>query len=262
MNPENENGLKLFILYAGRITNPDKGSLTPGRDVGKPFTFPVSMYVIDHPQGLVVFDTGMTVDHWPDFMKPDAQDRPEQRIDRQLIQLGYNPEDVKYVVQSHYHLDHCGGMKFLPKATFIIRREEAKEAWWPPNRVPGETSYVFSDFKDTRYFNFIELEDNLDYDVFGDGAVICIDTKGHTRGHQSLIVNLPKSGKFVIAVDAASLPEQLEEKMPPGANIWSAEAGLKSIERLRRLRDSGAFIILGHDPQQREGLKIAPEYYE
>jgi N-acyl homoserine lactone hydrolase len=250
--------MKLFILYAGSITMPDKSGMTPGLGIGEPFTFPVYMYLIEHPQGLVLFDTGFIVEHWPDFMKPDAHIEPELHIDRQLEKCGYRRETVKYVVLSHYHLDHCGGMNLFPEATFIIRREEAKTAWWPGNAA----GYAFRDYKDTREFNYIELEDDVDYDIFKDGTIVCIDTKGHSRGHQSLLVRLSGSGQFVLAVDAASLSENLDEKILPGANIWSAADSLKAIERLRRMRDQGAFVIFGHDPRQREILKIAPEYYE
>ena len=125
----------------------------------------------------------------------------------------------------------------------------------PPNGRYLIHSLYFDDYKNTRDFNYIELEDNVDYDVFGDGSIICFDTRGHTRGHQSVLVTLPNSGKIVIAADAASLPENLDLMVPPGRAIYSTERGLLAIEKLRKLRDEGALVMMGHCPVQWKELK-------
>ena len=254
--------MKFYILYGGVLFNPDKSRITPGHGVNELIKIPVPMYVIDHPDGLVVVDTGLSYEHFPDWMKPETLDEPACGLARQLIKLGYDPDSVKYVIMTHLHSDHAGAMENLPKATFIVRREEMKEAWFPKDRNVGGCGYIFDDYKNTRFFNYLELEDNVEYDVFGDGSVICIDTKGHTRGHQSVIVNLPNSGKIIIAADAASLPENLDLMVPPGRGIYSTECGLKAIERLRAMRDEGALVLMGHCPKQWEELKKAPEFYD
>lgn len=256
--------MKLYILFAGFNTCPDRDGLSPGRHSGAPFTFPMYMYLIEHPKGLVVVDTGIIKEHWFDFQQPGLDVPEELRIDRQLKTLGFDPKDVKYVVQTHLHSDHAGGMPYLPDATFIVRREEAREAWWPPasERFPVGGPYAYADFKDCRNFDYIELEDNVDYDVFGDKSIVLIDTKGHSRGHQSVIVNLENTGKVVLAADAASLPEQIDEYVMPGGHLYSSEESVKSIDKLRKLRDEGAWVILGHCPDQHPSLKLAPEYYD
>lgn len=116
--------MKLYVLDCGRIEVPTN-YLTPERDVGTPVTIPYPMFVIDHPKGLVLFDTGPVIEHWPDLMLKGVETTPEQRADRQLVRLGYKPEEVKYVVISHMHMDHCGGMNLFPDATFIIRKQES-----------------------------------------------------------------------------------------------------------------------------------------
>lgn len=252
-------GMKLYVLDAGQINIPDKGHLAAGRG-GKPITIPDPMFLIDHPKGLVVFDTGLNPEAMPEAQSKQADTQPEQRVDKQLIQLGYKPEDVKYVIISHYHLDHTGGMTLFPKATFIVRKEELKAAWWPESsEKPG---YLFANYKDTRDYNFIQPLDGEEVDIFGDGSLICIDTKGHTRGHQSLIVNLPIYGKIVLAADAVSLAENLDEKVLPGHEIWSSEMAVRAIENLQQMQKAGALIILGHDPVLWKTLKKAPDYYE
>jgi N-acyl homoserine lactone hydrolase len=131
------------------------------------------MFAIEHPKGLVLFDTGPLVDNWPDFVRNDVETTPEQRADRQLARLGYAPEGVKYVVLSHMHLDHCGGMTLFPDATFIVRKRELRAAWWPESFEGG---YVFNDCKDTRGYRYLQPRDDEEVDLFFDGSVVCIDT--------------------------------------------------------------------------------------
>lgn len=254
--------MKLYILHAGSITCPDKSGLAPKHPSGAPFTFPVYMYLIDHPQGLVAVDTGIAKDHWFDFQQPGMDVPEDLRIDRQISALGFRPDQVRYVIQTHLHADHTGGMPHLPNAQFIVRREELREAWWPEERLPVGGPYTYADYKDCRSFQYIELEDNVDYDVFGDGSVVCIDTKGHSRGHQSVVVRLPNSGTIVIAADAASLKEQIDDCDAPGGHLWSTEASMIAIDRLRALRERGALVLLGHEPGQADNLKFAPAYYD
>lgn len=260
-NDGSRKSMKLYILDGGQAHMPDMSHLTPGRNVGKPITFPFPMYLIDHPKGLVVFDTGFYLDKELKSYRnvPGQPDwKPEQRIDRQLIKLGYKPEDVKFVILSHMHKDHCGGMTLFPQATFIVRKQELHAAWWPESFQMG---YSYDDFKDTRNFKYIQPLDEEEFDVFYDGSLICIDTKGHTRGHQSLIVNLPKYGKIVLAVDAAQVAEILEEKIIPGI-CWNSEMAVRAIEKLQHMQSIGMHIIMGHDPVAWKTLKIAPDYYE
>ena len=54
--------MRLYVLDGGRVHLPDKNHLTPDRNVGVPVTIPILMFLIDHPKGLVVFDTGIDTD--------------------------------------------------------------------------------------------------------------------------------------------------------------------------------------------------------
>lgn len=250
--------MKLYILDGGRGYTPDMSLFTPGRNMGKPLTIPFSMYLIDHPGGLVVFDTGFDLEREPRKEGPGRETwKPEQRIDRQMIKLGYKPEDVKFVILSHMDWDHCGCMTLFPRSTFIVRKRELQEAWWPD--APGGRN--FNDFKDTRDYKYIQPLDDEDFDVFYDGSLVCIDTRGHTRGHQSLIVNLPKSGKFVLVGDAVQVQDQLDYKLPPHG-CCNVEMAMWTIDRLQHMRSIGMRIIMNHDLVQFETLKIAPDYYE
>jgi glyoxylase-like metal-dependent hydrolase (beta-lactamase superfamily II) len=249
--------MKLYVFESAKMHVPDRGMMS-GRPSGVPVTIPVPFYLIDHPKGLALFDTGMKLDNWPSHYRPDGDQRPDQMIDLQLANIGYKPDDIKYVIMSHLHLDHAGGMPLFPKSTFIVRKSELRAAWWPE---AFQVHYIFDDYKDTRGFNYMELDDTEAFDVFQDGSVICIDTKGHSQGHQSLVVNLPNSGKFVLTADAAAMAEILDEGVLPYVT-WNAEEALRSLRKVQHMKREGATVLMAHDPDQWATTRLAPEYYE
>lgn len=247
--------MKLYVLDGGRVHLPDMNHLTPDRNVGRPVTIPILMFLIDHPKGLVVFDTGIDTDAGqPDIVEAGA----ESRIDRQVRRLGYDPAGVRYVILSHLHLDHVGCMPLFPDATFVVRRQELRAAWWPDAYEHG---YDFDLLLKTRSLTYLQVPDGVDFDLFGDGSLVLIDTKGHTEGHQSLLVDLPESGKVVLVGDAAQVGDNLTYRVPPGMS-WSSQQAVQSIERLQHLQSLGALLILGHELSELENLKLAPDYYK
>ena len=99
-----------------------------------------------------------------------------------------------------------------------------------------------------------------EHDLFGDGSVVCIPTYGHTPGHQSLRVRLD-TGEVVLAADACYLRQTLEALHLPSLYV-DAEAMLDSLRMLRKLRDGGARIFFGHDPELWATLPMAPKALE
>jgi glyoxylase-like metal-dependent hydrolase (beta-lactamase superfamily II) len=247
--------MRLYVFDGGHAHLPDMNHLTPDRNVGKPITIPLLMFLIDHPKGLVVFDTGVDTD---DVSDPVLETSPDRRIDRQMRQLGYEPRDVKYVILSHLHLDHVGCMRLFPDATFIVRRQELRAAWWPD---AYERGYDFDGLLRTRHLRYLQPGADEALDVFRDGSLVCIDTKGHTEGHQSLVVSLPITGTVVLAGDAVQVLENLTGKIPPGI-CWNSQLAVEAIQRLEHMQSEGALVILGHELSALDSLKLAPDYYE
>lgn len=234
-------GLKLYQVTSGYLEL-DKGWLTAMRDVGKRIRIPVAMYIIDHPRGLVVYDTGMADDvseggceaYWGKGLCgafTPIQKRNEV-IDRWLEKFGYSVDHVKYVIYSHFHLDHVGNIELFPNATHVVQKAELKTAWWPEKYQ--RAAFVLNDFDESRDFKFMEIVG--DFDLFGDGSVVILDTKGHTQGHQSLIVRLPKTGTLLLAADAVYTPEN-EAGVIPGIT-WNTYESMRSIDRLKQIRDA------------------------
>jgi len=220
-------------------------------------TIPVSMWVIDHPKGLVVFDTGINAavtqdckSYWQpglcDFLKPT--NKREEMIDAQLKKIGLSTDKVKVVITSHTHLDHVGNIKMFPNAIHVLQKKELYQGWFP-EKFQGRTggAFVMADLEGTRDFNFLELEG--DYDLYGDGSIMIYSTPGHTLGHQSVKVKLASGKSMILSQDAIWMQENMDG-YPAGLN-YSILDYTKSINRLKFMRDlEGAPIFYGHDQDQ------------
>lgn len=228
-------------------------------DKSRQITVPVSMWVIDHPKGLVVFDTGNNVaisdgkckDYWAagncDFLKP-SQKRSDV-IDEQLKKLGYSVDQVKVVITSHTHLDHTGNIAMFPKAIHAFQKKELYQGWWP-EKFQGRAvngTFVLNDVAAARDYNYLELDG--DYDLFGDGSVLILSTPGHTLGHQSVKAKLASGGSIIITQDAIWMQENLDG-YPAGLN-YSVQTYTNSLNRLKFMRDlEGAQLFMAHDQDQ------------
>jgi glyoxylase-like metal-dependent hydrolase (beta-lactamase superfamily II) len=228
------------------------------KEKARDVTIPVSMWVIDHPKGLVVFDTGNNnavsdgkcKSHWAagncDMLKPSQ--KREDVIDSQLKKIGYSTDQVKVVITSHAHLDHIGNIKMFPKAVHVIQKKEMYQAWWPEKFQRDGGVFVVGDFDGpARDFNYLEL--NGDYDLFGDGSVMILSTPGHTLGHQSVRVKLASGKTMVMTQDAVWMKENMDG-YPAGLN-YSIKDYSDSITRLKMIRDlENADMYYGHDQDQ------------
>jgi glyoxylase-like metal-dependent hydrolase (beta-lactamase superfamily II) len=226
------------------------------KDQDRDVMMPVNMYIIDHPKGLVVFDTGNNVaisdgnckSHWNSWICDNLQ--PSQTraevIDKLLEKVGYRVGDVKIVITSHSHLDHIGNIEMFPDAIHVIQKKELYQAWWPEKFQRGG-AHVMADYDDARDFTYFEL--NGDYDLFGDGSVVIISTPGHTLGHQSVKVRLNDTGTVILAQDAVWIKENLEGH-PAGLN-YSILDYTNSVNRIKMIRDiENAQIWMGHSIDQ------------
>ena len=257
------DGTKVYWTTSGKFGPFPITGLIPTipKEKQRDITIPVSMWVIDHPKGLIVFDTGNNVaisdgaDHckkyWApgncDFLKP-SQTRADV-IDAQLKTLGYDASKVKVVVSSHSHLDHIGNIEMFPNAIHVLQKKELYQAWFP-EKFQGRSSpgtFVMADIDNAREFNYLELEG--DYDLFGDGSVMILSTPGHTLGHQSMKVKLGSGKTIIMSQDAIWMQENLDG-YPAGLN-YSVLDYTKSLNRLKFMRDlEGAEIFMAHDQDQ------------
>jgi glyoxylase-like metal-dependent hydrolase (beta-lactamase superfamily II) len=253
-------GPKVFWTASGLFGPLPISVLLPSypKDQDHDIMIPINMWIIDHPKGLILFDTGNNVaisdgnctSHWNEgfcgLLQP-SQTRADV-IDKQLEKVGFSAGDVKIVITSHSHLDHIGNIEMFPDAIHVIQKKELYQAWWPEKFQRGG-AHVVADYDDARDFTYFEL--NGDYDLFGDGSVVVISTPGHTLGHQSVKVRMAETGTVILAQDAVWVKENLEGH-PAGLN-YSILDYTNSVNRIKMIRDiENAQVWMGHSMEQYE----------
>jgi glyoxylase-like metal-dependent hydrolase (beta-lactamase superfamily II) len=238
--------MRLLAFTCGWLTGPT-GLFLDGEH-GR-LRVPVPAFLVEHPRGNVLFDTGMHPDVQRDphgrlgFLADvfAAEFRPGEEIAARLSAREVDAGRIEHVVLSHLHFDHVGGLATIPNARVVVQRRD-----WEAGRDPelgGSLTFARQDFDHGHDVLMVDGE----YDLFGDGRVVCLPTYGHTPGHQSLRVRLD-SGDVVLTADACYLRRTLDaDHLPP--QPYDREAMLTSLRRLRELRGAGARVVYGHDPE-------------
>lgn len=204
---------------------------------------PVPAYLIDHPNGRALFDTGLGERNRRAIEARLPHDKfglelfEGMDIAARLRAIDVDPSSINWIIASHLHNDHCGGMMFVPNATVIVQSREwaaaqASEDPWVYNKVDFDTGHSVR-----------AIDGELD--LFGDGTVMIVPTYGHTPGHQSAIVRLA-GGDVLLAADCCYTERNLNERVLPGFT-FDKEAGLVTLDRLAQLRAKGTRIMFGHD---------------
>jgi N-acyl homoserine lactone hydrolase len=245
---------KLYILNCGEGVAGDISRWSPGVDVGKSMDFVDNCYLMHHAQGWLLWDTGVS-----DAIAamPEGQPPADPRMTRwhrpktlaaQLDAVGIKPDDIKYLAISHTHPDHIGNVELFPHAMLLVQKAEYE---WPGPMGVGR-------FKPEHPATKLAG----DHDVFGDGSVTIIATPGHTPGHQSLLVRLPKTGARVLSGDAVHFRSNWENRRVPSGNT-DKDQTLTSMQRIADIlaKEKGELWI-NHDKAQRDTLKMAPEFYD
>jgi len=228
-------------------------------NVGTKVFNPYFIYVITHPQGNVLFDAGV---------HPKLRTDPRSRLGDLadvfqvimtdddwvipcLARIGMVPADIDYVVQSHLHFDHTGGLEFLKQSKIFIQRQELAVARKPP--IYQKDVYVDADFEHD--LDWIELDG--EHDIFADGMLRIIPTPGHTKGSQSLLVNLQSQPLFLLG-DCVYLLEKMRQRLLPGV-IWSPDAQIETWDMLEKVeREQGARLVPTHEIDYLESVPMAP----
>jgi glyoxylase-like metal-dependent hydrolase (beta-lactamase superfamily II) len=249
--------VNLYAFTCGMVTG-EFGRLMEGGEGD--ITLPVPVYLLEHPKGRALFDTGL---------HPDCQHAPATRLGERLAGLfqityargeevsarlaaiGRDAGKIDLIINSHFHFDHVGGNALIPNATMLVQRREW-DAGMDPD-ISARHGYNPRDFDLGHKLRLIDGE----HDVFGDGSVVCLPTHGHTAGHQSLRVRLD-SGEVVLAADACYFCRTLRERRLP-RYVHDREAMLTSLDRLEALERGGARVFFGHDPDFWHGVPRAPE---
>ncbi len=245
---------RLYVLDCGESTGKDQARWSPGVNEGKPIEFSDNCYLIKHQTGLFLWDTGI-----PDAVvdQPNGVSagggaivyRRTKTLAAQLAAIGVDPNSVGALAVSHTHGDHVGNVGMFAKATVYLQAAEYDWAYGNGAKPPFAPTQVIR-----------KLEG--DHDVFGDGSVVILSTPGHTPGHQSLLVNLPKTGAVVMSGDAVHFRDNWENRRAPAINFDRARtlASLQKIETVMKERNAALWI--NHDKPQSDAIPHSPAYLE
>jgi N-acyl homoserine lactone hydrolase len=258
-------GLRLYVMDGGSIIidAPEKFGLT--REQVKNSNMSCPVYLIVHPRGTLLFDTGLGDRYagrpFNEAVLGDPPDLPPfasfvlvtKTVKSQLDAIGYPPSKIDYLALSHPHVDHIGNANDFAGSTFLVHKGDYDMMFGPGVKI----NPAYAALKNSKT-KIIEG----DYDVFGDGTVVLKFTPGHTPGHQSLYLKLARTGGVVLSGDLYHYPEDLAlDAMPdrekgPGVT----EASRKALDAF--MKEVGAQLWIGHDINFFSRQKHAPEYYD
>lgn len=194
-------------------------------------TLPVNVVLIEHPQGLCLVDAGQTAaaalpgyfPRWyPFFRLARFELGPGDEAAAQIAAAGFEVKQVRWVVLTHLHTDHVGGLAAFPDAEVLVARVEWERAQalggrlrgYLPQRWPRGIHPRVIDFTGPRVGPF-----PCSYDVASDGRLLFVPLPGHTRGHAALFVRLDSKRSYLCAGDAARRAADLATAAP-GVAEW------------------------------------------
>jgi N-acyl homoserine lactone hydrolase len=246
----------LHVLDCGEFTLSDQSQMSPGVGVGQPIELTDTCYLIEHARGTLLWDTGVpdAVAAQPDGIRGKLYHvRRKQTLSAQLQRLGVAPDAIEYIAFSHLHFDHAGNANAFTNSTWLIQKPEHEAAFSPRAEQMGFDTSSYARLKQSKV-----LQLNGDHDIFGDSSVVILSTPGHTIGHQSLMVRLPKSGKILLSGDVWHFRANRQMRGVPGFN-FDKQQSLASMDRIEQLlRATQARLIIQHDPQDISQLGALP----
>jgi glyoxylase-like metal-dependent hydrolase (beta-lactamase superfamily II) len=188
-------------------------------------TLPVNVVAIEHPAGVCVFDTGQTAraarpgyfPRWyPFFRLARFELEPDDEAGAQLRRRGIDPARVRWVVLSHLHTDHAGGLAAFVRATLVVSAVEWRRAQGRPGRVRGYLPLEWPSGGPVVLVGGAAAPAHTfawEHDLAGDGALTVVPTPGHTPGHVSLVVR-DGARTLLLAGDAAHDRASLAREAP------------------------------------------------
>ena len=238
---------------------------------------PLNVYVIEHSDGLVLFDAGQDravvtdPDYWPDRITRFFMDHafkfhigPEDTLTRRLELAGYSAGDVRKAVISHLHTDHVGCIREIPQADLVMSGEAWQHMLGPhPERkmvlrrdieIPGakwqRITFPPTDDPDLAPFTHA-------YDLMGDGSMMLLPTPGHLPGSLSMLVRRNGAPPLLFVGDLCYSQDMLMRDQFPGTG--DKEQLRETYAKVRALKERMPELVIlpAHDPGGADAVRAA-----
>jgi len=170
-----------------------------------------------------------------------------------LKEIGIAPGDIGHLALSHWHPDHSGNANLFTSAVIYMQQSEFDFVFGAEAQKRG---VPVANFEKIRANTVRKL--NGDFDVFGDGSVMIKFTPGHTVGHQTLVVRLPRTGLVVLSGDMVHMTDNWKAMRAPSFN-FDVAASVRSMKQIEGyMAQTGAKLWINHDKEQNASITKAP----
>lgn len=263
---------KVYLLDGGSLVI-DGFHAFWNRGPGGEFRFPCYAVLIEHQDGRYIFDTGYDHAH---VMRVLPFEKPiqtaEQTIPGALAQLGLKPQDIDYVINSHYHFDHCGGNKHLTEACTICHAKELEASTHcQPFEHLGYSDLTFAPEQARQAGKPVVPDPAVDIytpkfeTLTGDQEIAkglwLFETPGHTAGHYSLMVELRNRRPMLFTADACYSQKNMDMMCISSFHL-DPVASVNSLKRLKELAAKhDAEMFYSHDPESFKAYQTGAAYY-
>lgn len=224
----------------------DRSAMTHFKGKGETLDIPIWFLAATDGKTRVLVDTGIKDLAWVKAGPEPGCHQTADQVTPLAVEkaMGWKPEEVDVVINTHLHYDHCGGNFYFPNAEFYVQRKE-----WLAAHSPIESEKVF--YNDVlfgrdaiNYFQWHFLEGEADILP----GIKVIPTPGHTRGHQSVLINT-EMGVLCVAGDIVNTTENINGNMEPNI-VVNTEQVYESLALIRQCAD---FVLPGHEPLIKNG---------
>jgi glyoxylase-like metal-dependent hydrolase (beta-lactamase superfamily II) len=268
--PTSPSSLRLYVLDCGTLHIGDPTRFNLKREEVATTDLSMACVLVAHPKGTLMWDTGGLPDaEWTPtgasvrhrLVLPGGAGEREltlrKRLSDQLAEIGYPPRNITYLALSHYHFDHTSNANAFSGATWLVRQSD-RDAMFAEKAPLAARPDTYARLRDAKTL----IVKGDDHDVFGDGSVVLKSTPGHTPGHQSLLLKLPKTGPVLLSGDLYHFRESRTLQRVPSFDFDQERSRATRAAVESFLKQTSTAIWIQHDATADAQLRKAPQYYE
>ena len=255
--PPAPKAMRLYVIDCGNLNPADASAYQLTKEQVATTMMSVPCFLVVHPKGTMMWDTGVVPDAQVDGTTHGIS-LATKTLRSQMAEIGYAPEDIKYLALSHLHADHTANANDFAGSTWLVHKAE-RDAMFGGPRVPGSFApATFAKLKDSKTVFLPES----DYDVFGDGNVVIKYAPGHSPGHQILFLKLKETGPVLIVGDLFHMPQEIAMHRAPAVEFNKEQGAASRAMVLDFLQKSGARLWIEHDLATFVTLRKSPAFYQ